>query len=104
MSNFNFLWTKTLTQNNLNNVAFFFTFFKAYRYNWLSAVTPKTINKCLEGTLSLAEFFALSLTIVLCFLLRNRTETLATQASGLSELFFCFFFPNALVISIYDGL
>ena len=33
MSNFNFLWTKTLNQNNLNNIAFFFTFFKAYRYN-----------------------------------------------------------------------
>ena len=45
-------------------------------------------NKCLEGALLLA----LSLTLVPRFLLRNRTETLATQASGLSELFFCFFF------------
>jgi len=26
-SNFNFLWTKTLYQNNLNNIALFFTFF-----------------------------------------------------------------------------
>ena len=51
-------------------------------------------NKCLEGALLLA----LSLTLVPRFLLRNRTETLATQASGLSELFFCFFFPDALVI------
>ena len=28
LSNFNFQWTKTLYQNNLNNIAFFFTFFK----------------------------------------------------------------------------
>ena len=27
-SNFNFQWTKTLYQNNLKNIAFFFTFFK----------------------------------------------------------------------------
>ena len=33
LSNFNFQWTKTLYQNNLNNTAFFFTFFKGYRYN-----------------------------------------------------------------------
>ena len=26
--NFNYQWTKTLYQNNLNNSAFFFTFFK----------------------------------------------------------------------------
>ena len=26
-------WTKTLYQNNLNNIAFFFTFFKGYRCN-----------------------------------------------------------------------
>ena len=32
-SNFNFQWTKTLYQNNLNDIAFFFTFFKGYRYN-----------------------------------------------------------------------
>ena len=29
----NFQWTKTLYQNNLNNIACFFTFFKGYRYN-----------------------------------------------------------------------
>ena len=28
LSNFNFQWTKTLYQNNLKNIAFFFTFFK----------------------------------------------------------------------------
>ena len=33
LSNFNFQWTKTLYQNNLNNIAFFFTFFKGYRCN-----------------------------------------------------------------------
>ena len=33
LSNFNFQWTKTMYQNNLNNIAFFFTFFKDYRYN-----------------------------------------------------------------------
>ena len=33
LSNFNFLWTKTLYQNNLINVAFFFTFLKDYRCN-----------------------------------------------------------------------
>ena len=32
-SNFNCQWTKTMYQNNLNNIAFFFTFFKDYRYN-----------------------------------------------------------------------
>ena len=30
MSNFNFQWTKTYYQNNLSNIAFFFTFFKGY--------------------------------------------------------------------------
>ena len=44
LSNFNFHWTKTMYQNNLNNTAFFFTFFKAYRYNLLSVITPKTIS------------------------------------------------------------
>ena len=29
LSNFNFQWTKALYQNNLNNIAFFFTVFKA---------------------------------------------------------------------------
>ena len=33
LSNFNFQWTKTLHQNNLHHIAFFFTFFKGYRYN-----------------------------------------------------------------------
>ena len=33
LSNFNFQWTKTLYQNNFNNIAFFLTFFKSYRYN-----------------------------------------------------------------------
>ena len=30
LSNFNFQWTKTLYQNNLNNITFFFTFLKGY--------------------------------------------------------------------------
>ena len=30
---FNFQWTKALCQNNLNNIAFFFTFFNGYRCN-----------------------------------------------------------------------
>ena len=30
LSNFNFQWTKTLYQNNLKHVEFFFTFFKGY--------------------------------------------------------------------------
>ena len=33
LSNINFQWTKTLYQNNVNNTASFFTFFKGYRYN-----------------------------------------------------------------------
>ena len=33
LNNFNFQWTKTMYQNSLNNIAFFFTFFKGYRYN-----------------------------------------------------------------------
>ena len=33
LSNLNFQWTKILYQNNLNNIAFFFTFFKGCRYN-----------------------------------------------------------------------
>ena len=28
LSNFNFQWTKTLYQNNLNNIAFFFYIFQ----------------------------------------------------------------------------
>ena len=31
LSNFNFQWTKTLYQNNLNNITFFCAFFKGYR-------------------------------------------------------------------------
>ena len=34
LSNFNSQGTKTLYQNNLKNIAFFFTFFKGYRYNY----------------------------------------------------------------------
>ena len=44
LSNFNFQRTKTLYQNNLNNTAFFITFFKSYIYNSLSVITPKTIS------------------------------------------------------------
>ena len=44
LSNFNFQCTKTLYQNNLNNIAFFFTFFKGYRCNTLSVITPKKIS------------------------------------------------------------
>ena len=39
-SNFNSEWTKTLYQTNLNNIAFL----KGYRYDYLSAITPKTIS------------------------------------------------------------
>ena len=44
LSNFNFQGTKTLYQNNLKNIAFFFTFFKGLRYNKSSVVTPKKIS------------------------------------------------------------
>ena len=44
MSNFNFQWTKTLYQNNLNSIAFFFTFFKGYKCNQLPVITPKKIS------------------------------------------------------------
>ena len=40
--NFNYQWTKTLYQN-LNNITFFFKFFKGYRCNELSVITPKKI-------------------------------------------------------------
>ena len=33
LSNFNFQWTKTLFQNNLKHIAFFFTLFKGYGCN-----------------------------------------------------------------------
>ena len=48
LNNFNFPWTKTFYQNNLNNIAFFFyiIFEGLYRYNkyYLSVITPKTIS------------------------------------------------------------
>ena len=44
LSKFNFQWTKTLYHNNLNNIAFFFTFFKSYKCNKLSVITPKKIS------------------------------------------------------------
>jgi len=37
-------WTKTLYQNNLKHITFFFTLFKSYRRNTLSVITPKTIS------------------------------------------------------------
>ena len=43
LSILNFQWTKTLYQNNLNNIAFFFTFFKGYRCNKFSVITAKKI-------------------------------------------------------------
>ena len=43
LSNFYFQWGKTLYQNNLTNIAFFFTFFKGLRCNKSSVVTPKKI-------------------------------------------------------------
>ena len=47
--NFNFHWTKFSYQNNLNNIAFFFTFFKGYRcnkYYQLSALMRVQENIC----------------------------------------------------------
>ena len=43
LSNFNFQWTKTLYQNNLKHIAFFFflTLFKGYKCNKLYEITPK---------------------------------------------------------------
>ena len=38
LSNFNFRWTKTLYQNNLKNITFFFAFFNGYRCNQLSVI------------------------------------------------------------------
>ena len=43
-SNFNFRWTKTLYQNNLNNIAFFFTFFKGERIFVMRAREKKISN------------------------------------------------------------
>jgi len=44
LRNFNFQWTKTLYQNNLKHIAFFFTFSESYGCNLLSVITPKTIS------------------------------------------------------------
>ena len=44
LSNFNFQWTKTLYQNNLKHIAFFFTFSQSYGCNLLSVITSKTIS------------------------------------------------------------
>jgi len=44
LRNFNFQWTKTLYQNNLKHIAFFFTFFESSGCNLLSVITPKTIS------------------------------------------------------------
>ena len=44
LSNVNFQWTKTLYQNNVKHIAFFLTFFKGYRCNELSVITPMTIS------------------------------------------------------------
>ena len=44
LSNFNFQWTKPLCQNNLNDIIFFFTFFRGYRCNQLCVITPKKIS------------------------------------------------------------
>ena len=39
------IWTKTLYQNNLNNIVSFFTLFKGCRYNYISVITPRTISR-----------------------------------------------------------
>ena len=44
LSNFSFQWTKILYQNNLKHIAFFFTFFKTWRCNKSSVITPKKIS------------------------------------------------------------
>ena len=44
LRNFNFQWAKTLYQISFNNIAFFYTFFRGYRYNLLSEITPMTIS------------------------------------------------------------
>ena len=70
--NFNYQWTKTLYQN-LNNITFFFKFFKGYRCNELSVITPKKIlmrareSKCQISQHDIShEFFR----IYLCFLVK----------------------------------
>ena len=57
LSNFNFQWTKTLYQNILSHIAFFFTLFKAYKGNKLYEITlnkrflrkPEKINSNFTG-------------------------------------------------------
>ena len=44
LSNSYFIWSKILYQNNLKNIASFFTFFKHWRCNKSSVVTPKKIS------------------------------------------------------------
>ena len=56
LRNFNFQWTKILYQNNFNNIAFFFTFFKGYRCNKLSVITPKKVsNGSLENECQISQ-------------------------------------------------
>ena len=43
LSSFNFQWTKTMCQNNSNNITFFFTFFKGYRL--LLVICGNTIER-----------------------------------------------------------
>ena len=45
LSNFNYQWTKTLHQNNLNNIAFFFTFFKDCHLEFLACVQFNSANR-----------------------------------------------------------
>ena len=55
LSNCNFQWTKTLSQNSLNNIAFFFTLFKGFRCNQLSVITPKKIS-CVSPRKEMSNF------------------------------------------------
>ena len=66
-SNFNFEWKKTLYWNNLNNIAFFFAFFKGYRYDYLSVTTLKTKSQILKNDILHMKFSEL----YLCFQLIN---------------------------------
>ena len=45
LSNFNSPWTKTLYQNNLNNIVFLFTFFKGYRFNNTKEISYESPRK-----------------------------------------------------------
>ena len=44
LNNFDFQWTKTLYQNNLKRIAFFFRVFKGWRCNQSSVMIPKKIS------------------------------------------------------------